>query len=575
MERLFNAKGELIVSGIHPGKGNTQIPLWADGSNVLFKDDSVKVGPQQSLIFTKPTGLLGNGIISVDNQGSPAVVWGTRRSLFKGISPPLSVNVSGGVTIFNDLDNDSTNWNDTASTLSDVSTPTAPGSSDSMKAEAVGAKFIIFDRDLAAGSTDFTNNVLTFWIYADTTIHGDLRIGDAIQVQLSSVLGGASDWAQFDLPASVLPLANEFFRLEIDTNVTPNVTSGSPDLAAILNVRFAIVTDSVQVAPATIFIDELGLGGFYTGTDLDRWSIVQFGQSILASNGVDPIQYLASITSGLFQNINDAGANLPTTFRANILHKLGPFVIAFNTDNDNTEARWCSEDNVLEWLPIPRNSARDINLRDMNSDIKAVTEFGDSLMVIGHGRAHVFQFIGAPLFFGAKKLIDGIGAVGKNAVTEGGRLIYGFAANGIYVTDGTTKQYIDEPDIHKFIYEDEFMRYDTSRAELTAIWDDTNDGEIYFSYPTIDGRGTTISFNPVLQVWAKHDYWRTAAAAGNLWDAPILLSEAGDIWIQNEEGAGSTFEVAPLGMRNLLKFDIGMGDGAMGESFYGGENVYP
>jgi hypothetical protein len=290
---------------------------------------------------------------------------------------------------------------------------------------------------------------------------------------------------------------------------------------------------------------------------------------VLATNGVDPVQYLADISTGVFADINSAGGDLSSSFRCKILQKLGPYIIAFNTDNDNTEARWCTEDDVLTWTPVASNSARDINLRDMNSSIKAVTEFGNSLMVIGHNRAHIFQFLGPPFFFGAQKLIDGIGAVSSNAVTEGGRLIFGFGPNGIWLTDGQIKEYIDEPDIHSFIYEGD-NKYDALRAALTCVWYDARDDEVYFSYPTVDDFGFTVSFNPSLQVWSMHDYWRTAAGAGELWDAPGLLDSNGNVWIQSETGTGSSFEFSPIGVGDILGITLGWGEGGYGEQGYSG-----
>jgi hypothetical protein len=205
----------------------------------------------------------------------------------------------------------------------------------------------------------------------------------------------------------------------------------------------------------------------------------------------------------------------------------------------------------------------------MNSSIKCVIEFGNSLLVVGETRAHIFQFLGAPFFFGAQKLIDGIGAVSKNAVAESGKMLFGFSAHGIYVTDGMTKNYIDEPAIHSFVYE-KGNKYDITRAELVCVWEDTNDDEWYFSYPTIDGFGFTVSFNQKLRVWSMHDYWRTAACPGELWKAAVFLSETGDVFVQDITGSGTAGDINPVGLGDKLEMKIGYGDAAMGQQPYGG-----
>ncbi len=590
MDRIFDVKGELVTSGLHPSKGNSQVPLWKDGSNVVFKDSSVKPAPLQSLLFNKPSGLLGLGVRSIDNDGEPAAVWGNRNALYRGVEVPTVANATRLNDTILDMDDDADNWRSSLTEIFDETVVIAPNSIKSLRLEAnvlgVGfgegfygehphggseapVTYLRCWRDLVA-STNFEDRVVQFWVRLNTQSHAKMSAAGALRVRLASATAAADDYNEYYLPSTDIPLANTWVQLSIDTETaTPDSTSGTPDLASILSVMVTYQFTGNAVAGDITYLDEFVFSGLYTGTDLDRWSIVQFGQSVLATNGVDEVQYLADINSGNFQNITFAGADLAQTFRCKILQKLGPYIIAFNTDNDNTEARWCSEDNVLNWHPIAQNSARDINLRDMNSDIKAAVEFGNSLLVVGNARAHLFQFIGAPLFFGAQKLIDGIGAVSSNAVTEGGRLIYGFSETGIWVTDGSEKQYIDEPDIHSFIYEGN-NKYDNTRANLVCMWEDANDDEIYCSYPTIDGLGFTVSFNPMLRVWSMHDYWRTAAGPGEPWNAPLLLASTGDLFIQSSAGSGSTFDVNPLGLSDVLVITLGYGEGGMGQLAHGG-----
>lgn len=575
MGQLLDAKGEIITSGLHPGTGNSQIPLWKEGSNIVFKDGAVKPGPQQSLIFNKGGGLLGNGVRSIDNEGAGALVWGDRKNLYRGVDVPTPVNATRTNSVINGLLNDSSNWISvplTHTNLDDEGTIVRPGG-DGGSLRYYGSSqnrlmSALRDTPVApAMPTDYTDKVLVVWLYIGSANTWDKisEEGDAIRIRLYADPGR---WAEYYLPKSLLVTHSTWYEIELDLGIElPDDTQGIMDLSSILAISFGLYLKSNAIAADQIYWDEIEFSGHYTGTDLDRWSIVQFGQSVLASNGIDEVQYLADITTGIFQNLSDAGGDLPASFRAKILQKLGPYIITFNTDNDNTEARWCTEDNVLVWSPYAENSARDINLRDMNSSIKSVIEFGNALLVVGDTRAHIFQFTGAPFFFSANKLIDGIGAVGKNALCESGRMVYGFSAHGIYVTDGIEKQYIDEPAIHSFVYEGD-NKYDKTRAELVCCWEDNNDDELYFSYPTIDGTGFTVSYNKKLQVWSMHDYWRTAASPGELWKAAILLSETGDIFIQDVSGSGS--DVNPLGLSDIFVLAIGYGGGAHAEQPYGG-----
>lgn len=324
--------------------------------------------------------------------------------------------------------------------------------------------------------------------------------------------------------------------------------------------------------PAQAFLVKTLLNG-----DADNpWSIVQFGKNLLATNNVDQMQwYNGDGIVTQFQAMSTV-SDLLTTFRANILATLGPYVIAFNTDNDQTEARWCTEDNELEWIPAATNSARDIQMRDLSSDISCVVKLAESLIVFGANEGHTFRFIGPPFFFGTQHLISGFGAVSKNAVAVAGRQMFGFGADGIWQSDGASFRYISQPSIQKYIYED---TYDQVRRKEVISWSSPDNSEVFFSYPTktIPGgvpSGTTVSYNFALGVWALHGIWRTAASSGETWQSPVLADTAGNIWIQD---ASLTITPTSVPMQHramiTLKHAPLYGQHGYGEGYYGGTST--
>ena len=280
-EELLNVKGEILQSGVFPGLPNQQVPLWKQANNFVFKEASAKVSGAHLPLFDKGSSLAGLGVLPVNNTGSPALVWGSREALYRGLVSPVTVDVT-------------------------------------------------------------------------------------------------------------------------------------------------------RVA------------GAYTGTDSDTWSIVQFGQSILATNGIDEIQYLVDVaTTANFVNLSSV-SDLRADFRCKILVSTGAYILAFNTDNTNTEYIWCTEDDLTVWLPNAGNSARDIQVRDLGSDIVAVTELGALNLIYGRDQVHIFAFTNAPIYFPNEHLIDGIGAVSKHAIVQVGRQHFGFGSNGLFTMDGSSFEYISD-----------------------------------------------------------------------------------------------------------------------------------
>lgn len=305
--------------------------------------------------------------------------------------------------------------------------------------------------------------------------------------------------------------------------------------------------------------------GVYTGTDDDPWSFAQFGEAILATNGVDEIQYYPPGGPDFvnFSSVSD----LPNTFRAKILRNIGAFILAFNTDNDSAEYRWCDEDNVLVWTPTPQNKSRDILIRDMKSDIVAVEELGEGLFIAGRQQAHYTQFAGPPFFFPNRHLVNGVGAIGQKSVVVVGRNIFGFGRDGIWRTDGSGIAYIDDPSMHKFIYTDTL---DKALIHRTVAWEDSDNNIIYFSFPRKGGGGFTVGYNYNLGIWSMHDYWRTAADSGSTWGQPITGDAFGNVWAQGIGNLPISGEPKPLLLNSSAGLQSGYGRMGYGRTGYGG-----
>jgi hypothetical protein len=317
-------------------------------------------------------------------------------------------------------------------------------------------------------------------------------------------------------------------------------------------------------------VDVTRIGGAYTGGPDDQWHIVQFGQTVLATNGKDEVQYLSpAATAVRFQNLS-AVSDLPMTFRCKVLWSKGSYVMAFNTDTDPTEVRWCDEDDPTTWTPTATNSARDLFLRDLLSPIIAATDLAGGIIVLGNTQAHFVQFTGAPFFFSEQHLLVGASAVSKNAVVTFDRDAYGFAPDGLWQSDGASLTQISTPSVHKYIYQD---LLDAARQDQVVCWADANNVQIYWSFPTKDGIGKTVSYDRKQQLFAFHDYWRTAATQGGPWLFPITGSSSGGVFGQGGGQGAVTGEAKPVTLTLTQRLGLGYGRGSYGGLGYGGSLV--
>lgn len=418
MAKLFEATGELASSGLHPSLPNSEVPLWKDGDNVVFTEQSVRPGPGQSPLFNFAEGGRGLGLIQHEIEHATSTIkyvfWGTPTKLWMGIDPSI-----------------------------------------------------------AAGSP------------------------------------------------------------------TP------------VDVTYA--------------------SGPYTGTEDDLWSFAAFGNFVLATNGVDPPQILipsGEPNSAVFVDLTTI-SDLDSAFRAKLVAVSGPFILFFNTNNSDQEARWSDEDDHTVWTPATDNFSRDLVVRDIQSDIRAVVPLGSGLALYGRDNVEWIRFTGPPFIFETQSLLSGIGVVGKHAITTVGRRHFGFSQRGLFVSDGSGFEFIDKPSIHDEI----FMpgKLDEDLANRSVVWSSQKEQMVLFSYPLEGGGGATVGFNYRRNVWSKFSYYRTAAVGDVLFGSPLVLDTDGTVLSQGIEG--SFGESAPVVLTPSGTMNVGYGQGGYGSTRYGG--AYP
>jgi hypothetical protein len=124
-----------------------------------------------------------------------------------------------------------------------------------------------------------------------------------------------------------------------------------------------------------------------------HWSMLEWGNWCLASNGQDMLQLFRHGQDDRFKDLDDAtgyNADDPPLY-AKIIKKLGPHVIAFNTDEGGDAYEWCDTDDLSVWIPSSINAAGGNIIRDFDSDIVACENLGERIAIYGVDRMAVMS----------------------------------------------------------------------------------------------------------------------------------------------------------------------------------------
>lgn len=320
------------------------------------------------------------------------------------------------------------------------------------------------------------------------------------------------------------------------------------------------------------------LGSGYTGIKdstknqvSSRWSLLQFNEWLMATNGQDPMQLCKVIATGFADMTSDTS----TQFKyAEIIKKYRQFVLAFNLKlSDGTRqgnAFACCDVNDPEtWVPASTNSARKFYMPHLKSDILNVTELGEDFICYTVDGSYVVSYAGYPDVFSAKPLHEGIGVFGKNCVCEVKGRHVGYGPRGLWAYDGNSYEYIDSPPLRKYLRDN----LNVSQADKIVLYNDRTLQHMlmFFPGPTSLENNMGVAWNYIENKFTPLVFSRSAAVDTGQFDRAITADFFGNVYKQSlddipaQDTANYKIEIT-----SEIQILTGYGERGYGEGGYGG-----
>ena len=230
-----------------------------------------------------------------------------------------------------------------------------------------------------------------------------------------------------------LPGLNSYRPLKSLNAVTDAMTARCRGITAVRDIdnaahMYAGDATKLYELEASGWTDRSKVGGYTTATTTTRWRFATFGDRVLATNGLDAIQYIdASTAATAFADL----AGSPGT--AKFVSTYGEFVFLAALGSSGMAIKWSAIGNSEGWTA-------GVGLSDEQ-------EFADGGNITGmattRAALYVFQekcirrvyFVGGDVIMQIDKLVENIGCIEPNSLVQYGQRCFFLAEDGWYMWD--------------------------------------------------------------------------------------------------------------------------------------------
>src|SRR6056300_365355 len=247
--------------------------------------------------------------------------------------------------------------------------------------------------------------------------------------------------------------------------------------------------------------------GSLTGGDTDFWTFTQFGNYIVASNGVDLPQYYLMGTSTNFANlsaINTAG----TTPNFKVSGVIRDFLVTGNQNSNKNRIQWSGINDIGVW------SGKQADLQDLpgsGGQIVHITS-GEIGYVFRQNQIVRMDYVGGATIFRLSVISPNRGAVYGRTVCQDNRRVFFYADDGFFEINGDNVISIGAEKVNRF------FDIDLNKAfsdRICAAVDPFNQLALWLYPSASDTANTTGICDKVLIYNYATQKWSTAEASAS------------------------------------------------------------
>lgn len=296
---------------------------------------------------------------------------------------------------------------------------------------------------------------------------------------------------------NVIPLANGYGSFPLSVNYS---NAASENLLKVFAAKFATTTSLFagggtklyKFNSATLNLDDVSKSGGYSASS---WSIVQFGNVLLAANSASKIQ---AYTVGSSTTFDDVSVDAPI---AKYLTIVRDFVVAGYLDSGSNanKVQWSNINDETNWTSSAASQS-DFQIIADGKNVTGMTggEFGIIFLDTAIVR---MSYIGSPLFFQFDAISKTLGCPYGGSIAQFGNISYFLAEDGFYSCDGHAITPIGNEKVDRYFR----SNLDINKTDTISSAVDPIRKIIVWNYPNISGGRSLLIYNFVVNRWSRGD----------------------------------------------------------------------
>jgi len=231
-----------------------------------------------------------------------------------------------------------------------------------------------------------------------------------------------------------VPTLESYEPFQAQTEVTNALTARcrgayfATDIARAPHVYCGDTSKLYHLVGAT-WTDFSRVSGYGPISENARWNFATFGDRLIATNDVDPVQFIDMSAGVAFADLAGSPPN------SEFVTSFGEFVVLGATAASHMKIIWSGFNDSEHWTP-GTNQCDEQEFADGGR----ITGFGslDVLYIFQERAIRRMNYVGGATIMTIDKIVTGPGCVEPNSLCQWGRMFFYLAEDGFYMFDGET-----------------------------------------------------------------------------------------------------------------------------------------